>query len=512
MKTSRASVLPVSLGAPGLLVTSIFLLVGLVIPLAAVLIEAVSSNIPIFDPVILAITRATVEQALMSTAISCALGLPLGLWVGALSHGWIRAARALLIFPFAVPTVAAAISWVSWLGQGGLGWAYSFEAVVLAHVFFNVPLVALNVSQARAGVSVDEINSAKLLGAGNFSALRYVTWPRIRLQFVSAGAQVFSLCAMSFAIVLILGGGPPVETLETALYSRIRFSTLDVEGAVACALWQIVIVGLAWVVASRFAGSERKLPRGSLRRTKVIAPAAALFFCAIWVIPYGVVLTKIVRLFADVSLLWSVLEAGRVSFLISAASAAIATVMAFLASLSAVTSSWPRRLVFLYGLPSGVSIVVLGLGLWLAYASFVDPFEGSPAMIVLIQATIFFPIAFRILFPAVREVRAVQWEAAVSLGATSLRAYRWVEFPRLKGPLAAVFALGFSAGMGELAAVSLFYSESLIPLPLLISRLNSQYRFEDAEAVAGALMLLSISAISAVIYWGGDHAHDRAAR
>jgi len=48
---------------------------------------------------------------------------------------------------------------------------------------------------------------------------------------------VIAVCAMSFALVLILGGGPPVQTLEVALYSRLRYGTVDLPGAAACGIW-----------------------------------------------------------------------------------------------------------------------------------------------------------------------------------------------------------------------------------------------------------------------------------
>jgi ABC-type Fe3+ transport system permease subunit len=46
------------------------------------------------------------------------------------------------------------------------------------------------------------------------------------------------------------------------------------------------------------------------------------------------------------------------------------------------------------------------------------------------------------------------------------------------------------ASLGEVSAVSLFYNEDLIPLPLLVSRWTAQYRFGDAQAVAVLLLFL----------------------
>jgi ABC-type Fe3+ transport system permease subunit len=65
-----------------------------------------------------------------------------------------------------------------------------------------------------------------------------------------------------------------------------------------------------------------------------------------------------------------------------------------------------------------------------------------------------------------------------------------VEWSRWKPPLFSAFAMVVGASLGEVAAVSLFYSENLIPLPLLVSRWSAQYRFEDAQSVAVLLLFL----------------------
>src|SRR5690606_36808761 len=130
-------------------------------------------------------------------------------------------------------------------------WAYSMKAVVLAHVFFNIPWITLWVARARAQVPEEEIDSARSLGAGKPSLIAYVVWPRIRAAWLTAGAQTFGFCVMSFALVLILGGGPPVDTLETAIYSRVRYGGLDLNGAVACAIWQLGLTAAPWLVLNR---------------------------------------------------------------------------------------------------------------------------------------------------------------------------------------------------------------------------------------------------------------------
>jgi ABC-type Fe3+ transport system permease subunit len=145
---------------------------------------------------------------------------------------------------------------------------------------------------------------------------------------------------------------------------------------------------------------------------------------------------------------------------------------------------------FLMGVPSGISALVLGLGLWLAYGRWIDPFSGSFFAIIALQVTIFFPTAFRILWPVARDREKRLIEAAMMLGASRTQAFWTVEWPRWRPPLLGALAMVIGASLGEVSAVSLFYSENLVPLPLLISRWSTQYRFADAQSVAALLLVL----------------------
>jgi ABC-type Fe3+ transport system permease subunit len=49
-------------------------------------------------------------------------------------------------------------------------------------------------------------------------------------------------------------------------------------------------------------------------------------------------------------------------------------------------------------------------------------------------------------------------------------------------------SLSAALALGELGAVSLFYSEKWISLPLRLSRWMQQYRFEDAQGVSALLL------------------------
>src|SRR4051794_4528650 len=100
--------------------TGIFGVSCIVVPLFSVISLTFSekNRALLIDPVVLVIARATLGQALLSTLISAALGLPLGLWLGRfISKNPDSRITALFTLPYGVPTVIAGMAWVSWLGR-----------------------------------------------------------------------------------------------------------------------------------------------------------------------------------------------------------------------------------------------------------------------------------------------------------------------------------------------------------------------------------------------------------
>jgi thiamine transport system permease protein len=475
------------------------------------------------DPLILQISLLTEGQAFLSAVLSAAIALPLGLWIGSRGLAERQWAQVILALPFGVPTVVAGLAWVVLLGRSGifsgLDWAYSFKAVILAHVVFNVPWIALWVAQARANVPESRLEAARTLGARGWASFKTVVWPQVKWSFWSAACQTFVFCAMSFALILVLGGGPPVQTLEIALYSHIRFGSLDIDGAIACAIWELLITLLPWCLVVYFQAREESLisrrirERGSERVRGVFAKWLPVAVSLIFFLPYLAVLTtgshgsssgnSIGAAEAYFPIRDEVVPALWVSLKLALATAAGALLTSVFAVifLEMIPRHW-RLLrsgaMFLMGVPSGISALVLGLGLWLAYGKWIDPFSGSYAAIIALQMTIFFPIAFRVLWPVARDRDQKLVEAALLMGASRTRAFFTVEWSRWKAPLFSAFAMVVGASLGEVSAVSLFYSEDLIPLPLLVSRWSAQYRFGDAQAVAVLLLFLCAGVILSV--------------
>jgi thiamine transport system permease protein len=113
-------------------------------------------------------------------------------------------------------------------------------------------------------------------------------------------AAIFLICLSSFAVALILGGGPRATTVELAIYQALRFEG-DLARAVGLALLQLGLGGgaalLAWRVAGRIGaagGFDRPGPRlpapgGAWRALDAALIVAAAAFL---LVPLGLVAAR----------------------------------------------------------------------------------------------------------------------------------------------------------------------------------------------------------------------------
>jgi len=506
----------------GLALVLLFWFLGVGIPLLAMVVRALGDHgfwVTLVDPAVLSVVGVTALQAALSTVLSLLLGVPFGLALGTLSRRLsVRLTESLLALPFGVPTLVVGVAWIAWLGRSGilrmwgLEWdlAYSFSAVILAHVFLNVPWVALLTAQARGRVSPRQVEAARTLGGSFFQELRWVLWPDMWRSVASAAAQVFSLCVMSFALILILGGGPPVQTLETEVYMRFRLGALTaggVGGLLACAFWQLLLSLPPWMLVLRLGRTPHAVLLGRSEREGGV-PARRLRWSGVWakllsvgafffLMPYCVLWLQV----SPSSVAWAEIQRPLlISLQIAVATSVGAIFIAFVAARVVVQLKvWGERLGVLLAIPSGISILVLGLGFWLAYGRWLDPFEGSLFAIVVLQMVLFFPTAYRMFWPLAVVPPNHLMGAARATGATEWQVFRFVEWPRWRKVVFAALAMVAGASLGEVAAVSLFFSEKLLPLPLLLSQWMGQYRFESARTLSGLLLFLSLGVMGGVM-------------
>ncbi|HBM59063.1 MAG TPA: thiamine/thiamine pyrophosphate ABC transporter permease ThiP, partial [Citreicella sp.] len=118
---------------------------------------------------------------------------------------------------------------------------YGLHGVVLAHVFFNLPLATRLLLQGWHAIPAERFRLAASLGLSPWALFRTLEAPMLTRIAPGAFAVIFVICLSSFAVALTLGGGPRATTVELAIYQAVRFD-FDLGRA---ALLSVVQLGLA---------------------------------------------------------------------------------------------------------------------------------------------------------------------------------------------------------------------------------------------------------------------------
>src|SRR5262245_60236492 len=168
--------------------------------------------------------------------------------------------------PIVLPSLVAVFGIVSIYGRNGwlaalLSGAgvearpniYGLGGVVLAHVFFNLPLAVRLLLPGWGSIPIETWRLADQLGMRGWARFRLIEAPMLRRYLPQAAVAIFMLCVGSFAIVLALGGGPSAATFEVAVFEAIRFE-FDPPRATLLALCGLALNLACLALAQRAAG------------------------------------------------------------------------------------------------------------------------------------------------------------------------------------------------------------------------------------------------------------------
>lgn len=503
---------------PSLAALAAFLLALLVLgPVAVVARQGGQGGL---GPADWAAVRFTLLQAGLSALLAVGLAVPLSRALARRQFAGRRVLIALMGAPFLLPTVVAALGLLAVFGRSGpvngalglLGLGplsvYGLGGVLLAHVFLNLPLATRMLLLGWQAIPAERLRLAAALGFPPAAMFRHIEAPMLRATLPGALATVFALCLTSFAVVLILGGGPAATTVELAIWQAVRFDFALPRAATLAGVQFVICAGAALVAyglmrpAPFAAGLDRRLaiagPPGWRRALDgvVIVLAAALLLAPL----LAVVLRGLPGLSALPDAVW---PAALRSLVVALASTLVTVAAALVLALGVATRGRGAALLDLAALlPLASSGLVLGTGLFLAVQPFVPPTQVALPVTVAVNTALALPFAYRLLLPEAQALRADYNRLAESLGLRGVSRLRHLTLPRLARPLGLSAGLVAALSMGDLGVIALFAGESGATLPLVIQRLMGAYRIEAAAAAALLLVGLSFGLFLVFDQWG----------
>ncbi len=462
--------------------------------------------------------RFTIWQAIVSAVLSILLAIPVGRALARRKFPGRNALITLLGAPFLLPVIVATFGLIAIFGRSG--WInvliesaglptisiYGAHGVILAHVFFNMPLATRLILQGWQAIPAERYRLAASLDFDPAAIQRHLEWPMLKHTLPGAFLVIFVICTTSFAVALTLGGGPRATTVELAVYQALRFE-FDLARAALLSLIQLGITALAAVIfltgsssPSFGAGLDRFSQRWDATSTPLkvqdaVAITLATLFLALPIL--AVILSGFANIASLPAPVWT--SATR-SLAVALVSTALVLGLALAMGL-AVTRLGPKgRLIEGAGLLAiAASPLVVGTGLFILVFPFANPGTLALPVTALVNAIVTLPFVLRALLPAMQAAHDDYGHLATSLNLTGWTRLRLVTLPRIRRPLGFSAGLAAALSMGDLGVVALFADPSGGTLPLQVFRLMGAYRVDDAAAASVLLLFLSFA-----LFWAFD--------
>ena len=471
----------------------------------------------------------TIWQALVSTLLTLAIGLPAAYLFAVYEFPGKTLLKALTTLPFVMPTIVVAMGFTALLGSQGvvntalmdlfglddppIRIANSLTIIILAHAFYNYAIIVRIVSALWGNLDPHLEESAKVLGAGRIHTFYHVTLPLLLPAIVSASLLAFAFSFTSFGVVLILGG-PQFATLEVAIYElTAKLFRLPLAGALS--MVQLVFTYLFLLLYSRF--QERATVRVDLKPREATArrrmrAGDKLFVAAMVVVLLAILsplMALVVRAFsfdggystAQVANLFSnergsyfyvsplkiIWNSVRFALATVAISLVVGTIVAyFLAASGRRGRSVPDAL---FMLPLGVSAVTLGFGYIIALGRPPLDLRSSWVILVIAHSLVAYPFVIRSLLPVLRGMSPDLREAAAVLGASPTKVFILIDLPIIAPALLVGATFAFAVSMGEFGASLLLVRQEFTTMPVAI------FRFLGLPGAANLGSALSMSTL-----------------
>ncbi len=484
-------------------------------------------------------TAFTFYQAILSTLLTFALGIPSAILFARFKFKGKAFLRALTAVPFMLPAVVVAAAFNAVFSQRGFFSILSqpfnlptfqpspFTLILAAHVFYNTSIVIRIAGNALARLDPKLEAAARSLGANTAQVWKTVILPLLFPSIFASALLVFMFDFTSFGVILLLGGAE-FATLEVEIYLRV-LRLPDLSLAALLSVVQLIFTVIFSIIYSRAVRqtSTQTAPRFSLARKpsslrqKIFVTTAYWALVIFFLLPLlSLPIRSITRLEADKG------QRGNIAYgltadyykelfinrrgslfyvppiqaaLNSLGYAALTVILSLLLGFPAATalarpSTLERILDPLIMLPLGSSAVMLGLGFILTFGRALS----SPFFVPIAHTLIALPFVIRTLQPAIASIPNRLREAASVLGASPFRVWLTVDVPILSRAALSAATFAFTISLGEFGATLLLTRPEYPTIPIAIQRFLAQpggLNYGQAMAMATMLLTLTMAGI-----------------
>lgn len=229
-------------------ISVLFLVTMLVIPLAVVLVSALSEGWAAYKAAVLdEYTVKALQLTVFATVSAVAIDTVFGVFASYLLSKFYFKGRqilaAMIDIPFSISPVIAGLIFI--LTFGNIGWmgdflqahnikiVFAVPGVVLATIFVTFPFVFRELFPIMNAQGKDEEEAAALMGAGGFTIFRKITFPHIKWALLYGVVLCAARAMGEFGAVSVISGHLRGKTNTLPLHVEILYNEFHTTEAFA---------------------------------------------------------------------------------------------------------------------------------------------------------------------------------------------------------------------------------------------------------------------------------------
>lgn len=200
--------------------------------------------------------------ALLATLASVVLGTLAAVMLWRFRFPGKAGVEGAMALPIVVPEICLGVAMLVFFARldwpTDLVWPFNLSSIVIAHITFCFPFVALVVRSRLASFNREQEEAAKDLGASEWQAFRDVLLPHMRPGIIAGALLAFTLSLDDFVITFFTSG-PNTITFPVKVYSMVRFSvTPEVNAASALLILVTVVLTTIALKVQNIAGNGKR--------------------------------------------------------------------------------------------------------------------------------------------------------------------------------------------------------------------------------------------------------------